>query len=458
MKRQIIRSGWHVVTGKGIGALVGLAINVVLARILSPESFGGYFLFLSVVAIASVLAQLGLGHAIVRLIAESMAANRADRARAAVRLVLAWGAAGSVFALMVIESGAGHWVALNLVHSPVLAGVMWIGGPFVVLTVVQGLLVEILRGYHRIGLATAFGEFGSRSIAAVLFVAIWMSSRPADLSTILLLSLVAVAIGIVFASATVFRYTPYRKGRHVLDRARAPLGSREVFSIALPLFVVNLTAFIPSQFDIWLVGAFRSAADVAQYAAAFRLAILTLVPLTIVSAVMAPTIARYHAQARLGDVETILRGGTTAASVIAIVALVVFLAVGDKVLVVIYGDYYRSAWPVLAILGTAYAINVLAGSCVMVLSMTGHQKQLMYITLTTGILAFVLSLVLVQFLGAVGVALGAASAVLARTLTALYVVERKLHLRTFVQPSLIRHWRQLLGWSLENGMSKVNEP
>lgn len=453
MKQQLLKSGFWVMNGKVAGALIGLAINVVLARVLTPEGFGSYFLFFSVVTIAAVVAQLGLGQAAVRLIAESMAAGQSDRAGSAVRLVLIWGLAGATLTIVIIESGVGRWIATDMVRSPMLARVMWISAPFIVLAAVQGLLVEIMRGYHRIGLATIFGEFGTSAIAALLFIAVWAASVPVDLDTILYLSLVAAVVGVALAGVTVFRQTPYRDSR--LGHVSAPLGLHRVYEIAFPLYVVNLTAFIPSQLDIWVIGAFRPATEVAQYAAAFRLAVLILVPLRIVSAVMAPTIARMHAQGKLPEIETALRGGATAASTLTLAALVVFLVAGDKVLALIYGGYYREAWLVLVILASANAVNVLAGSCVMVLSMTGYQKQLMHITLVTGLIGLIVSLVLIQFIGATGVALGTAAGVVGRNLAALYIVERKLHVRTFIQPSTIRHWRQLFAWNREAPVSKA---
>lgn len=452
-KQHLIKSGFWVMTGKGAGALVGLAINVVLARLLTPEAFGSYFLFFSVVAIAAVVAQSGLGQASVRLIAESMAANQPARAKAAVRLILLWGLAGAILTAVIIESGVGHWIATEIAHAPMLADVIWISAPFIILAAVQGLLVEIMRGYHRIGLATVYGEFGTSAITALLFIALWMVSVSVELDTILYLSLAASVIGVVFAVAAVLRQASYHDEHD--GHPSALLGSRQVYKIAFPLYVVNLTAFIPAQLDIWVVGAFRPAMEVAQYAAAFRLAVLMLVPLTIVSAVMAPTIARMHAQGRLAEIGPALRGGATLAGTLALAVLVVFLAAGDKVLGLIYGDYYREGWLVLAILASGYAVNVLAGSCVMVLAMSGYQKQLMQITLVTGLGGLVLSLMLVQFIGATGVALGTAAGVIGRNIAALYVVEQKLGVRTFMQPSAFRHWRQLAAWNRETAASKA---
>ena len=71
-KERILSGGLWAFGGKAAMAPTGLASNVLLARLLSPQDLSAYFLAFSVVSFGAVLGSLGLGQTVVRLVAESL--------------------------------------------------------------------------------------------------------------------------------------------------------------------------------------------------------------------------------------------------------------------------------------------------------------------------------------------------------------------------------------------------
>jgi len=88
IKEKLLKGGAWAFAGKVVTALSGLAISALLARLLTPEEMGAYFLTFSLVSVAAIVAQLGLTQTVVRLVAESMGTDRPGRARQSVILAL----------------------------------------------------------------------------------------------------------------------------------------------------------------------------------------------------------------------------------------------------------------------------------------------------------------------------------------------------------------------------------
>ena len=73
LKDIVLRDGSWTFALKIASMGASLAVSIVLARLLDPELLGTYFLILSFVSFAALVAQLGLNLAVVRLLAESLA-------------------------------------------------------------------------------------------------------------------------------------------------------------------------------------------------------------------------------------------------------------------------------------------------------------------------------------------------------------------------------------------------
>ena len=70
-KRRLLSGSVWVVGGRIATAFAALATNVLLARSLSPEDLGVYFLAFSLVQVGAGLGPLGLDHAVLRFLPES---------------------------------------------------------------------------------------------------------------------------------------------------------------------------------------------------------------------------------------------------------------------------------------------------------------------------------------------------------------------------------------------------
>lgn len=432
----VVNSAW-VVAGKVVAVFLGLALNALLARLLSPESLGTYFLFISIVSVSAVIAQLGMKQAIVRLVAQSRAMAQPARARQAVRTSFAWVVATTLVVSLLMMAGGGEWLAVSLFKSPILLQVAWLIAPFIVWVALHNQMVETLRGFNDIRMATIFGEVIIVTLSTMAFFVLWLSTGESDLVTALLISLVA---GV---SATVFGGVVLGGRLSRLGEGEGGISSAELFGIAIPLYLVGLASYVVAQFDIWIIGAYRPESDVALYGAAIKLAILIIAPLTMVNAALAPVIAEMFVQDKHQELEKILRVAATVATALALGALLIFALAGEAVLGLVFGEFYRQAWTVLLVLGIGQAVNVMTGSCVTLLSMTGHQKALMMLTILMGCITFVASVLAVQWYGVLGVAVAAASGLVLRNIGTLFLAYKLTGIWTHASLALAAASRSL---------------
>src|SRR3712207_7596565 len=72
LKRRLLRGGGWAFGGKMLVAFTGLASSALLARLLTPEELGTYFLAYSILNVGTSLGALGLTGTVVRLVAQGI--------------------------------------------------------------------------------------------------------------------------------------------------------------------------------------------------------------------------------------------------------------------------------------------------------------------------------------------------------------------------------------------------
>lgn len=396
VRERLIRGGSWATLTKGLGMFSGLALNALLARLLSPEELGAYFLALSLSSIGGMAVLQGLNQTVVRLIAESMGTGRPGRAVSVIALATRMVLAGALVVGLLVAFAGGQ-LATALFDSPSLAGVMALVAGWTVVTAFQSLYGEFFRGFHDIRLADLFSGLLPTVIAVVALGVAKAAMGSASLAQVL-----AVLIGCGLASnaaaALLLRRTM------PIEAPRDSMRPRAMYAIAMPILATNITLLALSQFPIWIIGALRSQEDVALFGASFRLMAQLEKPLVIVNAFLPPLIAEMHAKGERRELQRVAGSMAALAAIPALGLMLVFMVFGGEVLGLVFGDYYSQGWPVLAVLCLGQIVNVLSGSCGMTLMMTGHQGTMLRITLLCGTLAVGGSFLLVERHGALGVA------------------------------------------------------
>lgn len=429
LKQRLLSGGIWSLSGRIVTAITSILVNGILARLLSPDEMGAYFLIFSVANVGATLGQLGLAETSVRLVAESLGKNQPGRARRAIGAVLLYGGLGGLAVALVWTTGLGNWMSVTVFDSALMGQLSALVAIWCFLFAVRNLLAETFRGFKDFHLAVLFGGSIHSVIAAILFAGVWIFWQETTLSQVLLLTIGSILASNLMALALL--------GRRYFGLAQVggdePIPSRTLFNIALPLWLNQLTIFGLARVNLWILGAYHPKDDVAVYGAALTLATLVTMPLLVVGAVVPPFIAELYAKNENHRLENILRTITTLAGMPTLVVLIVFVLLGGPIMGFIYGDFYRQGALVLGLLSLGQTVNVWTGPCDPVLRMTDRQKTIMWISILSGFFNVAGSLLVVERYGISGVAFITALALILQNMAALLYTKKEVGIWTHVR-------------------------
>jgi O-antigen/teichoic acid export membrane protein len=441
LKRRLLSGSAWAFAGKVLVALGGLVSSALLARLLTPQALGTYFLAYSILNVGTSLGALGLTGTAVRLVAEGMGLNLFGRVRRVISSVLGVGTLGALgvgLAYLLL----GDDLAKAVFNAPALAAITGLVAGWLMVSTLQGLLAEIFRGFHDIRLASILGSQpggGTTGVATLALVTVsllvlWLVNRQATLATVIFLAICSGAVNTLVAGwllhRRVTRLPPQTPDEGRKADPRKVL--REALSISLPLLIVTLVMMVRTNGDIWTLGAFLPQGELALYGTANRLVSMVTMPLAIVTAVAPPLIAEMYSQGNREDLEHALRNMATLTGIPALLASMGCIFFAGPILGLVYGDYYREGAVVLALLSIGLFTSVLAGSCGIVLSYTGHQKTLMVITIVTSAATLIAMLATAEPYGIAGVAMSKTAGQVLQNGIVLLVVKQKTGMWTHV--------------------------
>lgn len=425
VRRRLLRGSSWVLVGRVVSIVLGVVINSLLARLLTPDEFGAYFTCFTMVILGSLVAQLGLDRAVVRLVSAALGTGQPGKARHAIERIFAIGATGSL-AIGVAMAVFGPWLARNVYHSELVASVSLLTAGWLVASALQSLFVEAFRGLQRFDLATLLDAVIIDVLWATCFGALYAVGAHVTLAMTIAIS-VATTTLLVFVAG----YMLLRRTMRLTGEGR--VGRGEILEIAWPSLITNVASyFLSTGVDLLVLAAFRPEREVAVYGAATRLVVLVATPLWILRGVLPPLIAELHAQGKQRELERTLRAGATLAGLPSLLILLVFVLFGRSVMDLLYGSFYGQGALILTLLSFGRLVSVWAGASGVTLIMTGHQKAMMYLTLTTGTLSVAGGILLAPRFGGEGVATATLVMAIVQNVLQVVIAKRRVGVWTFM--------------------------
>ena len=429
-QRLIRGSGWAFLS-RTLALPVALLQTMLLTRLLAPAEVGTYFLAISLATVAAIVAQAGMGRTVVKHVAAALATERPRAARHAIRLALLVTAIGGVLTGLAVAGPPGHWITRMLEASAGLETALNTIALLLVTLALADLLAEACRGFHDLRAASLFGDqLLQRLILVVSLGLVWTLGAPITMGRVLLIALGAAALAIVIGGFWLRRHLA-RLG----DRG-APWPAFEILRHGPPFVGVRLSFWLLMNADLWLLAMFRPAAEVAIYGAASRIALLAGTPLTIANAALAPAIAELHSRGQRERLEKVVRAAATFAALPSLALVLVLALFGDRLLALLFTDAYRAGYPVLLCLAFGQWLHVGFGSCALSLAMTGHQQDVMIVSMLTAAAAILAFYLVAAPYGALGVALVVVTSLGLYNLVLTLLARKRLGIRTWMTLSV----------------------
>jgi O-antigen/teichoic acid export membrane protein len=348
----LLRSSGWVLMGAVVARGSTLVASIVVARIISPSDFGKMTVMLTAVTLMSGIAGLGLGLAIARQVAESRAA-RPDSAGRYVGSAITLALTGGIVVVAILLLGRTLFASALLQDSRLDGLVAAAAGAVLFLAlnqVIQGSFsgLESFRSYASVQWIQGIAA-GTGLVAGAL-----IDGATGALAGFSIGQALAAAVALVILRRTAAE-------RDVVPAYRVwPRETRDLFRYGLPTFGSFLAisgALLGGQ--LLLSHQDDGYAQVALFSIAYRWHVaIQFVPSTM-GPVLVPTIARLHAEGRVAQVASILRGSLWGTVTLAAAPAVVIAAAAPLVLGLSGSFYAHHPLPlvILALTAVLAAIN-----------------------------------------------------------------------------------------------------
>lgn len=378
----------------GFALLSYFAINAIAARWLGVDGFGRFAAVITVTTLFGQLGLLGIHRAGLRAAARlrdgddpAELAEQLRTVRAVTRLSLPGTGLVSAIGAWVLLSGDGQasWLA------PVAVGLL------VVVSGQQRLWANYLRGFGNVRVAGLLEGRSGGSLVGVAQVAL--------LGTLFVLTpdlrlggaLAAMAMGYVLPLLAIRGFVA-RPWRGVRVRWRPLSDLALAWRRGARFAVIQAGSYLNTNLDLWIGVWLLSTAHGSQFAAALRLVLLLIIPLTSLQIVFSPVISRMWHRGELAALERLLRTAATLITGLLAVLLLPMIVLPGPLLEFVFGPAFGPAGLALAILSIGMAVQVLGGMCAPALTMSDAEGLVARVH-TIGIVARV-------GFGAVGASLG----------------------------------------------------
>jgi O-antigen/teichoic acid export membrane protein len=421
--KKVVSNTFIVLFLKSLGILSMLLTNAILARMMTQEEYGVYFLFVSTVLFFALAIRLGQRQAVVRLVSESITYNNRDEivniTLTSIKLLLSGAVVLFIMGLLGLDHLLDSIFSMSEISSYSVVLFVW-----VLLLAMEMPIVETLRGLHKIWYSTIFDNLLSYIFLLLALLIYYAFNSTIELRLVLILTLASVLISLMMGF---FVLKIQLKGFRYIKRPTV----KRILRISFPLLLVNLSNFTLNNSGIWISGYFLDQESVAVYGAAWKFVNIIIFPLMIVSLAVQPIVVELFTSNKITQLEKIMRGSATLLAFPALILTILLIVYGESLLGFIYGDSYMIAYNVLIVLTFGQLINVLTGQSITILGLCGHQKPLMYISLASVILSVVLSSYLVDKYGLMGVSIGVTIGLISSNITSAILVNKLLRIKIY---------------------------
>lgn len=423
----VMRSG-KVLAVRVLGAGLGFAFNVVLARLLGASGIGVYSLAFTIAVVASVVGRVGLDTAMLKFAAKCYGEHDWSSLAAIHRMGMGVALTCSgIIALVML--GTADWVATVVFSEPALAGPLRIMGLAMVPFSLLNLYGELLKATHQTAMS-AFVQGAAIpliNLGAIFLFANHMGS--AQDATLIYLGATLVVLTLSYAS--------WRGGygKRVVVELNTPR-LKELLDTAWPMYGASLAGILMTWADVLLLGVWASSAEVGVYGAAARTALLTSFFLMATNAVVAPRFAALHAKGAIDELAKLARRSAILASTATLPLVLLFILKPGMVLSV-FGTSFIIGAQALTILAIGQFINAATGPVGYILNMSGLHKIESRISMLAALINIALCILLIPQWGILGAATANASAVILCNLARVGYVWKRLGILVLPLPASI---------------------
>lgn len=403
MAQSILTNAGVASVGRLVNAGLGIIATGLLTRFFGEAAFGQYTLLLSYGALLQLAADFGLYLTLTREIGRDEAETTIVSHVVSLRLLLAL----AFFAI--------GWLGTRAVPSlQPLTTVFAIAALGLICQSISQLLMGVYQKHGTIWRATVADSVGRLTqITLVLVMTRFVGGVAAMVSAFSVSSFVALLLHVVLLPSRLrVRLHPPQQRWLGLIKTSWPLGA---------MLLLNVIYF---RVDTLILSFFRDVAEVGHYGLAYRVIESGLFFPAMFGGLLLPRLSHLWHRGDHQQASHLLSEGVRVMSVAAAFCWMVLLLLAQPLIVLIAGENFAPAAPLLQILSGALASMFLGNLFGYTLVATGRQKVLLYLYAVLAVANTLANVLLIPAGGAAAAAATTVATELAATITAGWVVAR----------------------------------
>jgi len=381
---------------RGVKMVANAALLVVLARyLLSPGEYGLLYLTISIVGVARLFSDLGLGRSTARYVNEYK-----EDGGGQLHHVLKIGFAAR-FALVVVAVTAlllGGGLIADLVGEPDLRPYLVVGAFYLATISFQAFFSVLFQGFSRVTLSACVGVTNSlaRVVFAVLFVLLGLGGVGALLGYVVAAAL-ATLVGAVILVRLHGDYEPEPEREEGLRR--------RILEYSIPLTATKSANTIDKRVDTILVGALATPAAAGFYTVGKQVAAFLDVPARSIGFTVSPAYGEEKANGELERAARMYEASLRYVLLLYIPAATGLLLVADPAIVLVFGQDYAAATLVVQVMSVYVVFQAVNLVTTQGLDYLGRARERAIGKGITAAANVVLNLLLIPPYGAAGAAM-----------------------------------------------------
>ena len=429
---RAIRDGVHLLLLKravasgilrAVSLLAGFATSLMLARALDLEAYGAYTLSVAWLLLLSIPTTQGLDTLAIRKVSEFSTRSSPGT----VRRFMRWAIRNALVASIAVAALCSVIVAILRVSlGPEFATCFWIA---MVGLPLQSLARVLQGGIHGRG-QSVVAQLPLLLAVPIAFLVLVTVAFYLARVTIPAFAVLARVVALGLGAGIGFRLL-YRRAEEWRFAEEDVNLTRDWRRSAMPLLLLGIAAVGTEQVTVAMVGGILGPSMAGLYDVARRAAMLISLPLIAVSMPLAPAIARMYTAGRMDALQSLAWKAALLASLGALPIAIVCFAFGARILGV-YGSAYQEAAGVLRVLAIGEVASTLAGYVVLLLNMTGHERNAAMGVTIAALANVFLNAVLIPLFGLQGAAVATSASLVAWNVILAISVRQELGINASV--------------------------
>ncbi|WP_114577659.1 flippase [Saliphagus sp. LR7] len=371
-------------------------LMLVLARyLLSPDAYGSLFWVIGILSVVQLAADLGIGKAAARYLAEYRTRDPGQiphllRATVSYKLVVLAVVAGALL--------VAHDPLAAALGEPSVAPFFAVGAVYVVANSFAGFSQVALQGFNRLEYSAAVqsGTAVVRTAVAIALAAAGLGALGAFLGYV-----AGAAVGAAIGLGVL--YVKFYRTHEAAPRFEPGL-PRRLLEYSVPLTATRSANVLDKQIDIVLVGAILNPAAVAFYTLAKQITDFALAPADSLGFALSPNFGEGKAAGDVAEIRTLYRTALEHTLLLYVPAATGLAIVAGPFVSLVVGADYADAVPVLRVLAAFVVLQAITNVTSDGLDYLGRARSRAIAKGATSVANFVLNLLLIPTVGIVGAA------------------------------------------------------